>query len=49
MELRGELNNPTNTPAFENPGTDMSNPATFGVINEDQGARSVQLGLRIHF
>jgi hypothetical protein len=49
MELRGEVNNPTNTPAFDNPGTDMSNPATFGVINEDQGARSVQLGLRIRF
>jgi hypothetical protein len=49
MELRGEVNNPTNTPAFENPGTDLSNPATFGVINEDQGARSVQLGLRIKF
>ena len=33
--------------AESNPGTDMSNPATFGVINSDQGARSVQLGARI--
>jgi hypothetical protein len=49
MELRGELNNPTNTPAFENPGTDMSNPATFGVITDDQGPRSVQLGAKIRF
>ncbi len=49
LELRGEILNPTNTPSFRNPGTDMSNPATFGVINADRGARSVQLGARLRF
>jgi hypothetical protein len=49
MELRSEINNPTNTPGFRRPGSDMSNPASFGVINSDRGARSVQLGARIRF
>ena len=49
LEVRGELNNFTNTPSFENPGTDMSTPATFGVITSDQGPRTVQLGARIRF
>ncbi len=49
MELRGEFNNPTNTPSFGNPGTDMSSPATFGVISEGGSARSIQLGARLRF
>jgi hypothetical protein len=49
MELRGEFTNPTNTPSFGNPGTDMSSPATFGVISDGGSARSVQLGARLRF
>jgi len=49
MEVRGEISNPTNTPSFGNPGTDMSSPATFGVISDGGSARSVQLGARLRF
>jgi hypothetical protein len=49
MELRGEFTNPTNTPSFGNPGTDMSSPATFGVISDGGSARSVQLGAKLRF
>jgi len=49
MELRGEISNPTNTPSFGNPGTDMSSPATFGVISDGGSARSVQLGAKLRF
>ncbi len=49
LELRGEISNPTNTPSFGNPGTNMSSPATFGVISDGGSARSVQLGAKLRF
>jgi hypothetical protein len=49
MEIRGEFTNPANTPSFGNPGTDMSTPATFGVISDGGSVRSVQLGAHLRF
>ena len=39
----------TNSPAYSNPGTNMSNLATFGVISTASGNRQMQAGLRLVF
>jgi hypothetical protein len=49
FELRGELNNPTNSVVFDNPGTDLANPSTFGVINDAGGPRTVMVAAKIRF
>ncbi len=41
LELRGLLNNFTNSPVFGDPSTNMSTPATFGVITTAGGTRTV--------
>ncbi len=48
-EVRVESTGFTNTPGFSAPGTNMSNAATFGVINSGGGARSMQMGFRLMF
>jgi len=48
-EIRVESTGFTNTPNFDAPGTNMSNAATFGVINSAGGARSMQMGFRMMF
>ncbi|MBI3695026.1 MAG: carboxypeptidase regulatory-like domain-containing protein, partial [Acidobacteria bacterium] len=49
LEVRAEMANFTNTPNFGAPGANMSNAATFGVINSAGGSRSMQLGGRLVF
>jgi hypothetical protein len=49
VDVRADANNITNTPQFQAPGTNMANSATFGVIQQAGGARSVQLALRAVF
>ncbi|MBV9083986.1 MAG: hypothetical protein JOZ62_15010, partial [Acidobacteriaceae bacterium] len=48
-ELRLEAYNATNHPYFNSPGTNMSSPATFGVITGASNSRSMQAGLKIVF
>jgi hypothetical protein len=49
LEVRAEIDNPTNSPAFANPGTDMSNPSRFGVITGSSDPRSFQMGAKLRF
>ncbi len=49
LQIRGEATNFTNSPSWGNPGTNMSTPATFGVIESGGGGRSVQMSARISF
>ena len=49
MELRMEGTGVTNTPRFGNPGTNMSQAATFGVITSAGGSRAMQGALRLVF
>ncbi|MBM3746006.1 MAG: TonB-dependent receptor [Acidobacteria bacterium] len=49
LEIRAEIDNPTNTPAFGNPGTNMSGPTTFGVITSGGGPRTFQVGAKLKF
>ena len=49
FDVRADANNITNTPQFQAPGTNMANRATFGVIQQAGGARSVQLAFRAVF
>ncbi len=55
FELRGEAFGVTNTPQFNNPGTDSTsyNPDpsknTFGVVRGAGGGRTLQLGLKLNF
>ena len=48
LELRGEAFSVTNTPQFNNPGTD-STAATFGHITGAGGGRTLQLGAKLNF
>jgi len=48
-EVRVESTGFTNTPNFNAPGANMSNAATFGVINGAGGSRSMQMGFRMMF
>lgn len=49
LEIRGEAVGATNTPNFDSPGTNISNAATFGVINGAGGARQMQMSARFVF
>jgi hypothetical protein len=49
LEIRADAINVTNTPNFGEPGTNMSNAATFGVITSAGGSRSMQIGTRLSF
>ena len=49
LEVRAESANATNSPNWANPGTNMSNLATFGVIQSGGNARSIQIGVRLAF
>jgi hypothetical protein len=49
LELRLEAINATNHPYFAAPGTNLSTPATFGVINSASNSRAMQGGLKLTF
>jgi hypothetical protein len=49
LQIRAEASNFTNSPSWGDPGTDMSNPATFGVIQSGGGGRSIQMSARLSF
>lgn len=50
LELRGEAFNVTNSVILGTPGTDLSNPTTFGVISSTANdARKLQIGAKIIF
>jgi hypothetical protein len=49
LELRGLLNNFTNSPVFGNPATNMSTPASFGVITTATGTRNVNFMAKLRF
>jgi hypothetical protein len=49
VELRLEGTGVTNTPVFDEPGTNMSQAATFGVIRGAGGSRAMQTALRVIF
>jgi hypothetical protein len=49
LELRGLLNNFTNSPVFGDPATNMSNPASFGVITTAGGTRTVNFMAKLRF
>ena len=49
FELRAEANNITNTPQWGNPGTNISDPRTFGQITGGGNPRTVRLTGRLAF
>jgi hypothetical protein len=49
LQFRAEATGVTNTPNFGSPGTNMSNPSTFGVIQDAGGNRVMQGSLRLSF
>jgi hypothetical protein len=49
LQFRIEAQGATNTPNFAAPGTNMSAPATFGVITAASGARRMQASARVIF
>lgn len=53
VEFRAEAFNATNTAKFNNPSTDITNPANFGRVLGAQGApngpREIQFGLKVTF
>jgi hypothetical protein len=49
LELRGEIYNPFNSPVFGDPATNMSTPATFGVITTAGGTRNINIMGKIRF
>ena len=49
LQIRAEATNFTNSPSWGNPGTNMSAPATFGVIESGGGGRSIQMSARLSF
>jgi hypothetical protein len=49
LQIRAEATNFTNSPSWGNPGTNMSNLATFGVIQSGGGGRSIQMSARLSF
>ncbi|HEY2932543.1 MAG TPA: carboxypeptidase regulatory-like domain-containing protein [Acidobacteriota bacterium] len=49
FQLRADSTNVTNSPHWGNPGTNLSQPSTFGVITSGGGGRSFQMGARLSF
>jgi len=49
LQIRAEATNFTNSPSWGSPGTNMSNQATFGVIQSGGGGRSMQMGARLTY
>jgi hypothetical protein len=49
LQIRCEDSDFTNSVSWGNPGTNMSNQATFGVISSGGGGRSIQMSLRVMF
>jgi hypothetical protein len=49
VELRALANSPFNHPSFDNPSTDLSSPATFGVITGAGGTRTITFGAKLKF
>jgi len=49
LQIRLEASNFTNSVSWGNPGTDMSNQSTFGVISSGGGGRSIQMSARLMF
>jgi hypothetical protein len=49
VEFRADLFNALNHPNLGNPGSSLTSPQTFGVINSPSGARIVQFALRYQF
>jgi hypothetical protein len=49
LQIRMEATNFTNSPSWGSPGTNMSAPATFGVIQSGGGGRSIQMSARLSF
>jgi hypothetical protein len=48
-EFRGEFFNALNRTNFRDPGTNIGQPATFGVIQASRPARIIQLALKYSF
>jgi hypothetical protein len=49
FQVRADASNLLNSPIWDNPGTDMSSPTTFGVINTTGPARKILIGARLTF
>jgi hypothetical protein len=49
MQFRGEAYSATNHPQWTNPGSNLNNLSTFGVVTGANGARSIELALRFFF
>ena len=49
LEFSIEADNATNTPQWDDPGTNMSNRATFGVVSSAGDARTIQTCVRVRF
>jgi hypothetical protein len=49
LQIRMEASNFTNSVSWGNPGVNMSNQATFGVISSGGGGRSIQMSARAMF
>ena len=49
LEARMEAMDATNSPQYDPPATNMSNPATFGVVTTSRGARKMMGALRLIF
>jgi hypothetical protein len=49
VQFRGEAYSATNHPQWTNPGSNLNNLSTFGVVTGANGARSIELALRFFF
>ena len=49
MQFRAEAFNATNHPTWGNPGIDVTNVGSFGVITSKSGSRVMQLALKLLF
>jgi hypothetical protein len=49
VEARVDVSNLTNTPAFDNPLTNMATLSTFGTIHTAGGSRNIQTAFRNRF
>jgi hypothetical protein len=49
LQVRADTSNVLNSAIWDNPGTNLSNPTTFGVITTTSAARKILLGARLTF